>query len=1006
LRKKFIAYVIISSVFIASILISAFAVNLSRTGEILSEPEYVEDYSYLIHDNTQYDFNNDKIAKIDFNDSYNFIEVFNLDPAQSFDGGIASIGSIENTTNMKHGVVELFTFTKNLDVISYQNTASYVDTIAYNETNYLTGEAIDTRYDGEIGNPMVALLKEIPLNDTHWIDFLEINSNSLDFNYTYAIPKTHFEEIFDFEIIDVNSDGKFELYVLGSNATNPTNYSLAEYSYNSSAKIYDLTNTYLWNGTSQSLIEMNMIAEAANVHFIIAGIETSSLESFTQVISITRGITRSFSLTGLEYYSFGADTFRVYGMKLYDTGAANSRGVALFGSYSVGVSDTYPFCLKIVDIVNSIIPPDFISLSYNPSWSFDGLIVDIDYDGIDEIIQTTYDLAGSIKSDYVVMTSSGLSEVNSDTTDLYQIRSSASLGLPEFQISSWIGKNDLGNFAIEFYYPHHVSYQLFGNAEVLTQYEDNHFYLTTTNLAGNSQPRSDLEIHAGLFSDPLVDRQLTSTPGNFTYYAVEIVPPEIDEEIILNITKGTIKLIKDEIPINIEYPLNALVETPPGSVQIRNAPIKEQTYKVLIENTLSQEINLTFEISGSVSNYSDINQITLTVGESVTIHLDFVFYGSIPEAKYEETITITLTTPAGIRKFESTILVTNLFHVTVNDLFIIFGIVAILVVIIYIGLAMMILRRTEEAFDKHFTTEEPIRLDFKVFKKKALSNLIQKYSQEGNWKAGINMAKEFQPKYVKHFHKFKVKEQLISGQKLMDQGKFDDGLADWQEARESLEVIGQHEWIDMLTWLIDPLQRFVEIRAMKGTEKAAALEKEFQNLNSMRDQEFVILETKIDIPLYIVAEELGIALKDANELQTSLNYLQLAYQGAPEKFKNRIVTEITGLISLGVTPTEFAMPIDHEAIRERIEKRVVRCFSCGEARTNINEVCPNCGIDTVLCSVCKLPISFGSEPLECYHCQHVAHKEHLLEWVKVKGTCPVCQQKLIADKLTNAEEKD
>ena len=77
-----------------------------------------------------------------------------------------------------------------------------------------------------------------------------------------------------------------------------------------------------------------------------------------------------------------------------------------------------------------------------------------------------------------------------------------------------------------------------------------------------------------------------------------------------------------------------------------------------------------------------------------------------------------------------------------------------------------------------------------------------------------------------------------------------------------------------------------------------------------------------------------------------------------------------------------------------------------EERTNINEVCPNCGIDTVLCSVCKLPISFGSEHLECYHCQNVAHKEHLLEWVKVKGTCPVCQQKLVADKLAVAEEKE
>ncbi|MCG3252976.1 MAG: hypothetical protein KAX09_03940, partial [Candidatus Heimdallarchaeota archaeon] len=355
MRKKFFAYVIISSVLIISILISAFAVNLSRTGEILSDPEYVEDYSYLIFDNTQYDFSNDKIAKIDFNDSYNFVEVFNLDPAQSFDGGIASIGSIENATNMKHGVVELFTFTKNLDTIDYQNTASYVDTTAYNETNYLTGKAIDNRFDGELGNPMVVLLKEIPLNNTHWIDFLEINSNSLDFNFTYTIPKTHFVEIFDFEIIDVENDGKYELYVLGRNATSLIDYSLAEYSYNSSAKIYNLTNTYNWNGTDQILVEMEMIAEAANVHFIIAGIDVPSLESFTQVTSVNRSITRDFSLTGLEYYSFGADTFRVYGMKLYDTGAANSRGVALFGSYSVGVSDTYPFCLKIEDIVNPII---------------------------------------------------------------------------------------------------------------------------------------------------------------------------------------------------------------------------------------------------------------------------------------------------------------------------------------------------------------------------------------------------------------------------------------------------------------------------------------------------------------------------------------------------------------------------------------------------------------------------------------------------------------------------
>ncbi len=1004
MRKKFFAYVIISSVLMFSILISAFAVDLSRTGELLDNPLFIENYSYLVHNNTKYDFNNDKIAKVDFNNSYTFMETIRLDPALSFDGGIAVIGSIENSSSMDHGIVELFSFTKNSGTINYQNTATYVDNILYNETNYLTGKGISNRFDGEIGNPMIALLKEIPLNNSHWVDFLETSSSSLEFNYTFSIPQNDFVDVFDFEIIDVDNDNKYELFILGRNATNPTFYSLTEYSYNSISKTYNLTNTYNWNGTNYNIVEMDLIIESAETHFIITGMDVPVLETFLQIISIDNDVTRSLSMRSFGNYGFGADTFRVYGMKIYNSGTLTPRSVALFGSKSVGVSDTFPTCLKIDDPLN-LGAPDDVSLNYNPSWSFDGLIVDIDYDGIDEIVQTTYDLTGSIKSDYVVLTSAGLSEVNSNDTELYQIKSSANLVLSEFQISSWIGKNDFGNYAIEFYYPHHVSYQLFGNAEVLIHYRDNHFYLITSDLTGNPYPRTDLEIHIGLTSDPLIDKLLVSTPSNFTYQDIEMLAYDNDN-ILLDIIKGNVELNNDVVPMSMGSPFYASIITPPETIQLRNIPSKMMTYDVIIENTQSQIMNGSIKIIGETSNYSSVTQFELVVGESQTYNIGFIFYGSEPASRYEETITITITTQAGIFDFESTIMVTNLFHVTVNDLFIILGIIAGLVVFIYVGLALLILQRTEAALDKHFKTGEPVKLDFKIFERKALSNLIQKYSQEGNWKAGITMAQELKPVYVPHFHKYKIKEQLVSGQKLMDQGKFDEGLALWQEARESLEVIRNDEWIDMLTWLIDPLQRIVEIRAMKGAQKASALEKEFQNLNSMKDQEFLIAGIKIEIPLYLIAEELGVALKDASELQTSLHYLQLAYQGAPEQHKNRIVTEITGLIGMGVTPTEFAMPVDHDAIRERIEKRVVRCFSCGEKRTNINEVCPNCGIDTVVCSVCKLPISFGSEYLECYHCQNVAHKEHLLEWVKVKGTCPVCQQKLVAEKLAVAEERE
>ena len=175
-----------------------------------------------------------------------------------------------------------------------------------------------------------------------------------------------------------------------------------------------------------------MITEPTEVHLVLTGMDVPALETFVQIFSINRGVTRSISQRSFTMFNFGSDTFRVYGMKIYNSGTLNSLGVVLFGSMSVGVSDTFPSSIKIQDAINPIAPPDDTILNYNPSWSFDGLIVDIDYDGIDEIVQTTYDLPGLIKSDYVVLTSSGLEEVDSTTTELYQIKSSSNFISSEF----------------------------------------------------------------------------------------------------------------------------------------------------------------------------------------------------------------------------------------------------------------------------------------------------------------------------------------------------------------------------------------------------------------------------------------------------------------------------------------------------------------------------------------------------------------------------------------------
>ncbi len=71
------------------------------------------------------------------------------------------------------------------------------------------------------------------------------------------------------------------------------------------------------------------------------------------------------------------------------------------------------------------------------------------------------------------------------------------------------------------------------------------------------------------------------------------------------------------------------------------------------------------------------------------------------------------------------------------------------------------------------------------------------------------------------------------------------------------------------------------------------------------------------------------------------------------------------------------------------------CFYCHtiiENRSATN--CPSCNESILRCIVCKLPISSNEFIGACKECQGVAHLNHLQEWVKVKGTCPVCQRKI------------
>ncbi|MHA1367635.1 MAG: hypothetical protein ACTSP5_14660, partial [Candidatus Heimdallarchaeota archaeon] len=328
------------------------------------------------------------------------------------------------------------------------------------------------------------------------------------------------------------------------------------------------------------------------------------------------------------------------------------------------------------------------------------------------------------------------------------------------------------------------------------------------------------------------------------------------------------------------------------------------------------------------------------------------------EPSYFEEITINIQTTSGIYEFILSVQVQNKQAVTSTDLFVTLAICAPIIVVLFIAILAIIYGKTKVTIELYLKKNEPLELDLTFFKKRAIKDLAQQYLVEENWQVGLLLAETYDQDYSKQYNKIKARDLIITGQNKLNKGLLQDGLDFWLKARKSLEVIGNHELLDTMDFQLQPLERIVEaVFAKKADEKAASLQKEFNNLSSMKTQRKSILGITIDIPLYLVAVQAGLAYKMTNELETSLNYLQIAYQDAPEDKKNGIVTQITSLIALGVKPSEMAFPVDQAAIQERIAKRETRCFSCGEVMKSSQEKCPNCEMEPVLCSVCKLPVS-------------------------------------------------
>jgi hypothetical protein len=72
----------------------------------------------------------------------------------------------------------------------------------------------------------------------------------------------------------------------------------------------------------------------------------------------------------------------------------------------------------------------------------------------------------------------------------------------------------------------------------------------------------------------------------------------------------------------------------------------------------------------------------------------------------------------------------------------------------------------------------------------------------------------------------------------------------------------------------------------------------------------------------------------------------------------------------------------------------ISCLSCTATIHFDAKKCPECGEKVVKCPICTVPLQFGDDFVKCPHCKTFAHRDHLLEWIKIKGICPMCRKPL------------
>jgi hypothetical protein len=75
------------------------------------------------------------------------------------------------------------------------------------------------------------------------------------------------------------------------------------------------------------------------------------------------------------------------------------------------------------------------------------------------------------------------------------------------------------------------------------------------------------------------------------------------------------------------------------------------------------------------------------------------------------------------------------------------------------------------------------------------------------------------------------------------------------------------------------------------------------------------------------------------------------------------------------------------------------CPHCDNKQSVLIKHCTECKKELSICQICKRGFTDNEVSIKCPHCLNHFHRNHLLEYVKIKGDCPVCKERLQADQL-------